>query len=467
MKLLLLFFLIAFCIGGLYQLYEWLTGDKRKTKLDADFEKPSSVLSSKHTGFAVGNKSFSVTQSFNHMICLGNSGSGKTSKVLINSLLRMRGDCVFIINDPTGQLIATAPALEQAGHEVKIVNPSDIACSQYFNPFKSDHSSIQKVVTTIVNGTMPVSKDPFFNISCIKLITLLGRILLYSPPEYQNFCTVLRMLNQLNFDPTPIDRMVVATRDHNLITEYKGVAAFDSKLMTNITATGLAALSIFSNPDVARLTSHNSMNFDDFKKNNVALFFTCKIADAKFFSILSSIFYQQLWEHLMEKLPAKDDQKPVWFIMEEASLLTLNTLSQVISQVRKFNVGLILVYQDYNQLIDTYGSATARTIFNNCGIKCYMPGQSLAVSEELSKLGGVFEFEDETGTRRTRNLILPNEARETSDVILAVANRPLIKIDPPPFYMIPSMMRLIDLPPFQPKPTKIFDTPPLIQFNED
>ena len=109
---------------------------------------------------------------------------------------------------------------------------------------------------------------------------------------------------------------------------------------------------------------------DEFRKKKVALYIQNSVADQKYYSVLTSIFFEQFFSYVMSRFPHKDEQD-IFFLADEASSLRLPTLQLAVSNVRKHRAGIMLIIQDFNQLVNCYGKQEAEAIRANCFSKLF------------------------------------------------------------------------------------------------
>lgn len=406
-------------------------GPKRKQNLDADFLPVNKLLSRYNKGFCLnGSKNLTVKQSHMSAMILGGSGSGKTVTVAIPTILNLaKHGHSICINDPSSELFkAVVGYLILLGYKIKIINFSNPTFSDGYNPmFRAKNTSeIQKVASLLVRNALGENnKDPFWQTQTILLISLIMRVLQKKNPWYQNLANVKRILDNMTVKPESMDILVAECNDQFILSEYKQFLVMDKKLLTSIISTARAALSIFTDPSVQTVTAFDTIDFDIFRKEKTALFIMNKTGDIKYYSTLTSVFFEQFYSYIMDRLPDKLD-KNIFFIIDESSSLYLPSMQIALSNLRKFKAGIMNIAQDFNQFIHLYGSYEAEAIKTNSYAKVYFPGQPLNTAQELEKLLGTFEFEDEKGIRRTRPLMFSDEIRameSNTSLIVAGSHR--------------------------------------------
>lgn len=443
-----------------------LISPKRKTEFDANFVSTNEVLSKEELGFCLtGNYSLSIADSYKNAIALGGSGSGKSSAVLINSALLMaKGNSSLVINDPSHEIrLKVSGALMEEGYEIKVINYSSLD-SECFNPLKrcKTISDIQKLATLLVRNALGDAKDPFWNKSAESVISLFIRYLVfYTKPEYRTLYNVLHLINVFAGNPENIDRLIVKARDEKMLSEYKAFVAYGDKTLSSILATAKASLTIFTDEIVASITSIDTIDFTEFRKRKVALFINNSVPGMHYYGALSSLFFQQFLNEILTNIPNKDENN-IFFLLDEASSMYLPALSTTISNIRKYNSGILLVYQDYHQLEHIYGSYEAKNISANCFAKVYLPGQPIETCKMLETTLGKFEYLDESDVRHTRQLMTADEIRMSDKAIILIGNKPPIHAKLNPYYNSWKLNTKTKLPPYEPECKISFDIPPLI-----
>jgi type IV secretion system protein VirD4 len=449
-------------ITGISQTIVELVPSKRKEAYNADYLNVHKVLDSKEKGFCLtGDKSISIKDSFSNALVFGGSGSGKSTKILLPSLYKMAGSSSLCVHDPSGELAKNSSGyFASIGYSIAILNYAYPELSEKYNPLErvktiSDIKKLSKIlITTSLGGG--TKSDPFWNSAAENLVTLLIRyVLFYTNKEHHTLYNVLTLLNLFSGSPKQVDILIVQTKDDDLLSEYKSFVAYDTKMLMSIVATSKTALSLFSDPQVAEITSKDTIEFASFRAQKSILYINNDVNSMKYYSVLSSIFFEQFFASVMKQLPQKAEL-PIFFLLDEASSLYLSILPTTISNIRKYFSGILQVYQSQNQLMDLYGMQQGRNIIANSYSRVYMPGQPLETARELESILGKYEFVDDQNNRRMRQLASMDEIRIMDDAIILIGNKPPIKAKLVPYYEKRELRKLGEIPPYQ-KPTEVAD----------
>jgi type IV secretory pathway TraG/TraD family ATPase VirD4 len=467
----LLYFFISHVVSAILSFLVSILNSEKKTEFNANFAPEQDYLIQNDLGFCLSGKySLSLTESYKNAIILGGSGSGKSSTILINSALLMaKGNSALIFNDPSHEIrLLVSGALQSYGYTIKVIDYSNEA-SECFNPLQrcKTISDIQKLASLLVRNALGEAKDPFWNKSAESILSLFIRYLIfYGKPENRNLYNVLHLINVFAGNPEKIDKLIVKTRDDKLLSEYKAFVAYGDKTLMSIVATAKASLSLFADDTIAKITSIDTIDFADFRTKKIALFINNSIPTMQYYSGISSLFFQQFMNEILIRIPDKHENN-IFFLLDEAGSMFLPSLSTIISNIRKYNSGILLIYQDYHILEHIYGSYEAKNISANCYAKVYLPGQPIETCKMLEMTLGKFEYEDDNKVRHTRQLMTSDEIRMSDKAIILIGNKPPIHAKLYPYYKNQKLKLLTEIPPYIPDNILPFDVPPLIQFDDE
>ena len=411
---------------------------KKKKEYSSSFAPQGILLSRYNYGFNLtGRRKLSKKDCYQNALIVGGTGTGKTSVVLIPSLYTMSES--FVIHDPSGELfLKSAGYLKQKGFEIKVLNFANPQNSSGYNPLirAQTSSDIQKVSSLLIENALGgKAKEPFWNTQASSLLAMLITILKKQDFEFQNLYNVRQLLNSLGGNPESIDALFSEYADDVLFTEYKSFIAYDEKVVSGVIATCKAALQIFNDEYVAKVTSFDNLDFMELREKPTALYIQNSIADQKYYSVLTSLFFEQFFSFLLGRFPQKQE-KDIFLLIDEAASLNLPTLPLAVANVRKHRSGIMLLIQDFNQLIHHYGKYDADGIKSNCFAKMYFTGASLETTKELEQTLGKYQYEDEKKGTIIRSLMTNDEIRtmNINKALLVCGHHPPILARLRPYY---------------------------------
>ena len=438
---------------------------KRKEHYNAEFVGAGTILSSRNVGFCLtGRKNLNLKHSYQNSLIVGGTGTGKSSVVLFPSLYSMNGS--FVIHDPSGELLSkSAGYLKQKGYDIKVLNFAKPENSCGYNPLIRANSSseIQKVASLLVETAMGgKGKDPFWNNQSVSLLAMLIAILKKQELQYQNLFNVRQLLNQLGGNPQAVDALFSKDADEVLFAEYKSFIAYDEKVINGVIATCKAALQLFNDEAIAKVTSTDTLNLHEFRNKPTALYIQNSVADQKYYSILTSLFFEQFIGFLLSRFP-KQEEQDIFLLIDEASSLNLPTLPLAVANVRKHRAGIMLLVQDFSQLIHHYGKNDGEAIKANCFAKMYFTGATLETAKELEQILGKYQYEDEKKAKVVRPLMTNDEIRTMSEskALLICGNHPPIMAKLKPYYKRSHYLKFSQIE-FEIEPTENMETIPVL-----
>lgn len=392
----------------------WRTSPKRQG-YHSDFLPPTDLASRYNFGFSItGNRFLTTKISHTHCLAMGASGTGKTVSVGLPSAYNLiKNGHSICIHDPSGELLYKISGYATAkGYRIVVLNFADATVSDGWNPLHRAHcmSDYMKICSALVRNALGKGGDnAFWNVQATSFLALMCGIAKTLGGEYNNFANVKQLVELFIIDSKKIDALIAKSGEPELIQEYKLFLSLDQRVMSNVIATCRAACSLWVDNHIKTMTSFDTIDFASFRKEKTILFIRTNTADMQYYSVLTSLFMQQFFGSIMEQLPEKKD-KHIFFIIDEASSIYLpETLQIALSNLRKYNSGILLILQDYNQLRHLYGNAQAEAIKTNCYTRIYFPGQPIDVCRDLEQMLGKYQYEDKQGRSQTRQLLTADE----------------------------------------------------------
>lgn len=442
--------------------------DTKQYEYNAQFGNEWEFLSRFNHGWAVTG-SRSVTKKIAHENCLllGPTGSGKTQVVILNSVFSIAsGGSSMVINDMNGEICeSTSGYLYQEGYKILIVDFSDSAVSEGFNPLLNCKtiSDIQKIALIIILNTMGEAKgDPFWHTSSSMLLSLFIRYVVFHCEEkYRTLHNVLRLIQKFAADGKAVDRLFVRTKDSELLDEYKSTLVVGEKTLLSIIASTRAALNLWLDKEICRTTYTNTIDFEILRKEKVAVFVKTPLIHQTYFKPLTALFFQTLFMHVMSRR-ALPTERSVFIILDEAAVCKFPELSTTVSNIRK-SAGLLLCMQDEMSLIAQYGQAEAHNIQTNCQTKVYLRGQPLHTCQKLCALMGKTTLETPDGKKVVKDLMTVDEIHICDQALIFIANNPPLRCKTTPLYQNMWLRHRTKIPPFI-NPRKECIEPPMIEF---
>jgi type IV secretion system protein VirD4 len=456
------FELFGSILTGISDVIVTAASSNTKTEYTASFGRESEMLSKNGNGFTIGEWSNSLKESHNHMICIGQSGSKKSSSVVFNTILNT-DDASIVITDPSKELLyGTAKALEAKGYTIMVLDYNNAEQSEGFSVLskQTTYTEIYKIANTLVRNSLEGSSYDYWSQSAETIIAFFCKYLVsYAEQEYVSLPNVLHLIRVFSHTPKLIDRLIIDTHDPKLINEYRSIICTPDKTLQSTLATAKNALRVYESPSIEKITSYNTINFEDFRKRKIALYICSSASESFLYRAITATFFESFFSHILSSNPS-DTGYPIKFIADEAAQIKIS-LSQALSLTRKWNISIATFWQDIEQIENVYGKHEASNIYTNSGLKVFMPGgHSLAICKMLSDLLGKYSYQTDDGYEKVRELLTPQEVYTLKEALVLYGNKTPLRITPKQYFQIPKMKRQTELPPYIPRTTLTsIDTP--------
>lgn len=438
---------------------------------NAEFGSIRSIASWLKKGFVIAafGRRLSMRLSMQNVLISGPTGSGKSSRIILPTLFSLTR-CSALITDPSKELYFRSSGYLSQRCKIRTINFADASMSSGYNPLAHIKKSndVNKIAAILVSTTLEKggnNSDQFWNLQAKSCLSIFLRLALHQPQEYRNLANVLQLISIASAKPERIDELVAKTANEKLIFDWQAFISTPEKTLQLILASAKSALQPFEDEEIAKTTSHNSIDFDELRKSQTVIFLLSSVSEQKYVNVLNSLFYQQFYAHVLDRIPEKHEL-PIMVILEECSSMYIELLPLALANCRKHSVAnMLCVQSSHTQLKATYGDQ-AKNIIQNCVTKLFLPGEtSMEVLREIEALSGKCTYKDEHGTERTKYLVTADEARMLPDnrSLIISGNKPIIKGRTSPYWRNLLFRQCATLPPV-PFKTDIPDTPvPLIK----
>lgn len=431
---------------------------KRKSAIFMGWWEQFFLLNRWHNGFVLDgrHKRLSQKTSCESVLTVGGMGRGKSSSFVMPNIYTLENGS-FVIADTSGEIYEqTSGYLASKGYEINVFNLMNTKESLRYNPLANlkSYTEIAQASELIVKSSLPNDRDPFWSMGAIKIIRIMMQCLRNRGKSNQtNLANVKYLLN--NFDAhltkgkriSRIDNFVLEStliKDASTFNDYKGFLGGNERTMQSFLSTADTALSAIGNPDIAKLTSSNDINFKRLRKRKTALYILARQQDLKFYSFLLNLFYTDLFNSLLTDHNA--DQLPVYLLLDEFGHLTIPNFDTFATTARKYRVAFWIFLQSLTQLESRYGAKEAQTIRDGLQTALYLPGVGTDTAQELERRLGKIKIPVERGGHTVyleENLIDLHEIVQMQDdsVLVVHSNKPPIVFPVTAFYKQRTMLK--------------------------
>lgn len=341
-------------------------------------------------------------------IIIGATRSGKTRRMMLVSIwMKAKTNNSMVITDIKGELyLYTRPYLEENGFDVKVIDFRETDKSMRNNYLKQindavDANDINKAVDytwDIVSSLVGKPKgEPLWTngeAACIACAIL--AVVLEAPREYRNMTNVYYFLANMcrpdAYGEIPITSYLEGLReDHPARAVFAAAEISPEKMRGSFFGSALVTLRLFSNANIADLTSDSDFDMKDIGRRKTALFIIAKDENETLYSLIS-LLVTQCYVNLVELANECGNRllrNVDFFIDECGNFPTIAGFGSMISVGAGRGIRFSLVFQAYQQL-EKYYKEDYKNIKGNCVATVYLKSPDNDTLEELSKRTGSY-----------------------------------------------------------------------------
>lgn len=339
-------------------------------------------------------------------IVIGGSGAGKTRFVIKPNIYL--ANTSYLCTDPKGEVArASVPLLLQKGYAIRIFDMVDPEHSDCYNPFHyiRKDADVFRLIDNFIKNTTPKNahqSDPFWEKSETALFSALMLYLLHeAPPEEQNMEMLLTMIEfggakeEDEEYQSPLDLLFEALEeeepDHIAVREYHIFKQAAGKTAKSILVSAAVRLSVFTLPEIQRLTSQDDLELEKLGDRKQAIF--CIIPDSNDNSLnfLVGMLYTQAFQELYyqaDKVQKGALKVPVRFLFDEFANVSIpDGYERLQSTMRSRNIMSTIILQNISQLKALFKDSW-EGIIGNADCFLYLGGNEKESHKYVSDLLG-------------------------------------------------------------------------------
>lgn len=415
-------------------------------------------------GLIIGKK-FQMTakKCFEHVVCVGPTGSGKSASFFIPNLLSLPSDASVVVTDPKGELLEkTGQHALNRGKEILIFSPYQ-SNSMKYNPLAlcRNASEIRELAQILlVNGNAAVEQmtgtkaggSEWNNMAT----PLLAAFLIYvkdlkAPKNTVSYAVNLIVENDIEtLKILMMDAEPSAEKQFNIFMQ----SAESEKTASSIKTVLATNLQMFLDPMIEEITSENEIDPKVLRDKGVHLHLIVPEHKSAPMMPLMSCFFKQMMDHLVET----KDGNNIFFLLDEfANIGVIPSIDVALATVRSRRMSIAIGIQSVNQIKQRYGQEAAVSIMDNLKTKFFLPGLSYESAEYASKMIGFKEisttstsFSKESTShsvsKQKRELLTPDEIRRLEDetMVIITDNRNPFRDEQCRFYKDRKMLSLTE-----------------------
>jgi type IV secretory pathway TraG/TraD family ATPase VirD4 len=407
-------------------------------------------LNHSHKGLVIDgdSKRLDEKSSFNHIALFARSGAGKTTSYIIPNIFRLaQSKASMVVTDLSGELFnKTSGYLQSRGYKIYVLNPEDLSESMRYNPmyYATDSIAIDEMAEALIKSSYSGdvrAEDKVWLDGAKSLMSIFAKTLLGTKDHrYINLANIRHLINHFGDMGKKLDYFVYKYADTKTFNEWKGFVSGNPKTVLSYVSTANMALApIGINDNLEKLTSNHTIDFNNLRSEKSIVYIKVPAQKQLQYSFLLNIFYTQLFNTVMQRLPSSSDL-PIYCLLDEFGNMNIPNFSSVVTTIRKYRVSISIVLQNESQMLSKYGEHEANTILNG-GIsgRVFFSGADQATLEKLEKLLGTKAYEEEVDGKVYKKEMPVMNIRELrtmrdNEILFIYANKRAMKLKTTPYY---------------------------------
>lgn len=383
-----------------------------------------------------------------HAIICGRTGVGKSRAFFIPNLIERLGTCMVVTEATpgyeSGELYKlTAGWRKLAGHTIYCFNPADMS-SNRINPIdrvrhapaaEKTARAEQLAELVIMNGESSESKhEQTWNRSEKLLLTPLILHAAACDPEQGHFGALRWLVLQ---GPDRLRKVLENSPSRVAQMEFEGWMRLsgETNFKYGVFSGLLTKLNPWMTDQMVALTETTDIDLEALKYELFS-FYLAVPSRSKDSKLIGSLMLNFLLDHILEIRKTGAMRNPVTMLLDEfTNFGKISGIVDALSLIRKNEIGLMLGFQNYNQLEMVYSRREAQVIIDQPATQVYFRQKNIDEAKQLSEAIGRTTIEEATVTDsgrvqefvQARQLITPDELCDLKDevIVLTAEVKPL------------------------------------------
>lgn len=413
-------------------------------------------FNARNTGWGIGNKhmpdgnAVGKDLTLGGVIALGGMGTGKTTSIGIPSLLRfvLDGEKNVFICDPSGGAYRhTSQMVADCGYKVYRLSTikETIDQSLRFNPLMwcesvSDCAILAEKIVSFQEGDTTNSTSHFFMSRAKTLLTGILVATWRQAPEYRNLPNAFRLLLHYSSEREIFSQAIEAQLEgeENLRLQWAGLNSTNGneKELGSVISTAETALAFAGDPNMAYILSGDEFSLRSLRSEKM-VFYNQFQEGNKYYNPINALLLSYCFDACLGGQEAREGgYRGTRFILDELFCLpVLTTLPELVSNGRKYDVGVLAIFQGLDQLFTKY-KTSANAILDGIQTQVLFKGLKPEYYEKLQKVLGSKTVTDEDGAKYQKPLVAIEEMEQMGDqeAIIKMPALPAIKTHAPLYY---------------------------------
>lgn len=368
-----------------------------------------------------------------HGLLVGATGSGKTQKIVIPSIinnLQSESRPSMVVTDLKGTIAkATEKIAKREKYNILTFDFINFQKNKW-NPFLKvqelwnkkkyeEATELIEKITKVINDNVASKSEPFWHTSSLNLIHITVKTLLIQntwlkkTKHVNNVLNFLMIAQKLNLSLKDYKIWISKWKNNEEIKHDCGdIFSSNEKTLQSIFMTARSAFNALKSKRFLQMTSGNDLNVKQLLATPTIVYLRTEIADTKYW-FLNKLFLTLVINELF-KNNGLNLKRAIYFVLDEfANIPKIDRFETVLSVAREFNMWFLMAVQDYAQIEQYQGW---KSMIANCNLKYYLHTNNFETAEMISK-----EYGQQTMMAKNKSRNKFGKSESTHDV-----GRPLI-----------------------------------------
>lgn len=332
-------------------------------------------------------------------------GTGKTTGIIIPSLLAEKGSC--LVMDPKGEICDITRAVKAKTHKIIRFAPAEPGSAQW-NPlsktelpesYEETQAYVGRIAEALIIGA-DNGADQHWIESGRALFRFWAMFLIWRDGETSLGNIVKESVGGIEGGQAALNAALedyAAKLPDEIKTEGYKFSRMEGPQFDGVIGTLNTKTKLFSDKTIVQNTTKSDFTFAELRKKPTALYLVVPINDMLRMKPLISLFFQIATDVFLAAVPKKEVKDKKGFVIQKADqritmyldeFVQMGKMPNVIkmpSVGRGYDCRAVYILQSFSQLQSVYGDKEASVLRNNCTYLVIFKQNEEKVAEDLSK----------------------------------------------------------------------------------
>jgi type IV secretion system protein VirD4 len=334
----------------------------------------------------------------NNVLVVGASGAGKSRGFVKPQIYQAYSS--YVVTDPKGALYPECGEyLSSSGYSVRLFSLIDMDSSEKYNPLSYVESTddILKLTESLIQNTQGKDEEgDFWKRAEAALFEAVFAYLVFENRDRPQEATLRGAVDMISSaqdeDGKGLDLLFDSVADQSCFAcrQYRIFKLAPARTAAGILISAAVRLAAFNIPEIASLTSSDTVGLGALSESKSALFIAISDADPSK-NFIAALLYQQLFDILVRQAAKNEGgrlKEPVTFLLDEfANIGKIPRFDVLIATMRSRGAAIMLCCQSMAQLKAMYPQKW-EIIAGNCDCLLYLGGMEKSTHDYVSEMCG-------------------------------------------------------------------------------